>query len=92
MSRFSCCTEDQNRQTGTEALFHTVVLRLGGILVLMLTMGGWSDVLHVLMAFLGEAVCLLPCQDLLQAVLKGLCQSPLSFICNSLSHVTIFIL
>uniref|UniRef100_A0A3Q3XSB0 Uncharacterized protein n=1 Tax=Mola mola TaxID=94237 RepID=A0A3Q3XSB0_MOLML len=72
--------EDQNRQTGTEALFHTVVLRLGGILVLMLTMGGWSDVLHVLMAFLGEAVCLLPCQDLLQAVLKGLCQSPLSFI------------
>lgn len=49
---------------------HTVVLRLGALLVLMLTVGDWSDVLHVLITFLGEAVCLLPSQDLLQAVLK----------------------
>lgn len=64
------CTEDQNRQTGTEALLHSVVLRLGALLVLMLTIGDWSDVFHVLITFLGEAVCLLPSQDLLQAVLK----------------------
>jgi len=38
--------------------------------VLMLTLGNWSDVLHMLIAFLGEAVCLMPSQDLLQAVLK----------------------
>lgn len=66
----SFCTEDQNRQTGSQALSHTVVLRLGALLVLMLTVGDWSDVLHVLIAFLGEAACLLPSQDLLQAVLK----------------------
>ncbi|CAJ1052075.1 transmembrane protein 82-like [Xyrichtys novacula] len=62
--------EDQNRHSGPEALLHTVVLRLGALLVLMLTVGDWTDVLHVLITFLGEAVCLLPSQDLLQAVLK----------------------
>ncbi|XP_041801566.1 transmembrane protein 82-like [Chelmon rostratus] len=61
--------EHQNRQTGTEALLHTAVLRLGALLVLMLTVGDWSDVLQVLITFLGEAVCLLPSQDLLQAEL-----------------------
>ncbi|XP_056292686.1 transmembrane protein 82-like [Pseudoliparis swirei] len=62
--------EDQQRQTGKKVLLDTVVLRLGGLLVLMLTVGNWSDVLHVLIAFLGEAVCLLPSQDLLKAALK----------------------
>uniref|UniRef100_A0A4W6EQH0 Transmembrane protein 82 n=1 Tax=Lates calcarifer TaxID=8187 RepID=A0A4W6EQH0_LATCA len=71
--------EDQQRQTGAEALLHTVVLRLGALLVLMLTVGDWSDVLHVLITFLGEAVCLLPSQDLLQAVLK-VCTKNLSYI------------
>ncbi|XP_029946878.1 transmembrane protein 82-like [Salarias fasciatus] len=62
--------EDQHRQPGAEALLHTVVVRLGGLLVLMLTLGSWSDVLHVLVAFVGEGVCMLPSQDLLQAALK----------------------
>lgn len=35
----------------------------------MVTAGDWSDVLQVLITFLGEAVCLLPSQDLLEAVL-----------------------
>ncbi|XP_010773588.1 transmembrane protein 82-like isoform X1 [Notothenia coriiceps] len=62
--------EDQHRKPGTEALFHTVVLRLGALLVLVLTVGNWSDVLHVLITFLGEAVSLLPSQDLLRASLQ----------------------
>ncbi|XP_075893102.1 transmembrane protein 82-like [Nelusetta ayraudi] len=62
--------EDQNRQAVTEAQLHSVVLRLGALLVLMLTVGHWADVFHVLIAFLGEAVCLLPSQDLLKAALK----------------------
>ncbi|XP_074524860.1 transmembrane protein 82-like [Halichoeres trimaculatus] len=62
--------EDQSRHTIQEALLQTVVLRLGAILVLMLTVGDWSDILHVLITFLGEAVCLLPSQDLLQAIIK----------------------
>lgn len=36
----------------------------------MLAMGYWSDVFQILIAFLGEAVCLLPSWDLLQALLK----------------------
>lgn len=67
---FSFYAEDQQRHTGAEALLHTVVLRLGALLVLMLTVGDWFDVLHVFVTFLGEAACLLPSQDLLQAVLK----------------------
>lgn len=63
-------TEDQNRQAVNQAQLHSVVLRLGALLVLMLTVGHWADVLHVLMAFLGEAVCLLPSQDLLEAAVK----------------------
>ncbi|RVE73170.1 hypothetical protein OJAV_G00048220 [Oryzias javanicus] len=62
--------EDQQRRAGTENLLHTVVMRLGGLLVLMLTVGNWSDVLHVLVSFLGEGVCLLSSGDLLQAALK----------------------
>ncbi|MEQ2187244.1 hypothetical protein GOODEAATRI_002695 [Goodea atripinnis] len=62
--------EEQQRLTVTETLLQTVVLRLGGLLVLMLAVGYWSDVLHVLIAFLGEGVCLLPSQDLLQAALQ----------------------
>ncbi|KAM3877786.1 transmembrane protein 82-like [Diretmus argenteus] len=64
--------EEQHRQAATEALLHSVVVRLGGLLVLVLMVGHWSDALHVLISFLGEAVCLLPSQDLLQAVLKTL--------------------
>ncbi|XP_027858868.1 transmembrane protein 82-like [Xiphophorus couchianus] len=62
--------EEQHRLSITEALLRTVVLRLGGLLVLMLAVGNWTDVLHILVAFLGEGVCLLPSEDLLQAALK----------------------
>ncbi|XP_072308384.1 transmembrane protein 82 [Eucyclogobius newberryi] len=62
--------DGQNRQSATEALIHSVVVRLGALLVLMLTVGDWTDVFHVLVAFLGEAVCMLPSQDILQAVIK----------------------
>uniref|UniRef100_A0A3B3UKC7 Transmembrane protein 82 n=1 Tax=Poecilia latipinna TaxID=48699 RepID=A0A3B3UKC7_9TELE len=64
--------EEQHRLSITEALLRTVVLRLGGLLVLMLAVGNWTDVLHILVAFLGEGVCLLPSEDLLQAALKVL--------------------
>lgn len=67
---FSFHAENQQRQTARDSLLHTAVQRLGAILVLMLTVGDWSDVLHVLITFLGEAACLLPSQDLLEAVLK----------------------
>ncbi|KAK0135848.1 Transmembrane protein 82 [Merluccius polli] len=62
--------EEQHRQAGLEVLLRSAVLRLGALMVLMLTVGHWSDVLHVLITFLGEAVCLLSSQDLIVALLK----------------------
>lgn len=45
----------------------------------MLTVGDWSDVIHVLITFLGEAVCLLPSHDLLEAVLQVCINSVILF-------------
>ena len=44
-----------------------MAVRLGGLLVLMLTVGRWADVVHILICFLGEAVCLVAARDLLAA-------------------------
>ncbi|XP_026870320.1 transmembrane protein 82 isoform X4 [Electrophorus electricus] len=62
---------DQDQQSGGQALFNTVMVRLGGLLVLMLTLGSWVDVLHTLVCFIGEAACLLPAQDLLNGTFKS---------------------
>ncbi|KAI1892644.1 hypothetical protein AGOR_G00135690 [Albula goreensis] len=62
--------DEQHRRPGREAMLKNVVVRLGGLLVLMLTVGRWGDVLHILMCFLGEASCVIPSQDLLEAVLN----------------------
>ncbi|XP_070695812.1 transmembrane protein 82 isoform X2 [Pempheris klunzingeri] len=59
--------EEQHRLPGSQAVLNTVVVRLGGLMVLMLTVGRWADVLHILMCFLGEACCLIPTMDLLDA-------------------------
>ncbi|XP_054465513.1 transmembrane protein 82 [Anoplopoma fimbria] len=62
--------EEQHRLPGSQAVLNTVVVRLGGLTVLMLTVGRWADVLHILMCFLGEASCLIPTKDLLDAALS----------------------
>ncbi|KAM9856350.1 transmembrane protein 82 [Aulostomus maculatus] len=59
--------EEQHRQPAGQATLNTVAVRLGGLMVLMLTVGRWADVLHILMCFLGEASCLIPTMDLLDA-------------------------
>uniref|UniRef100_UPI003AAE1837 transmembrane protein 82 n=1 Tax=Centroberyx gerrardi TaxID=166262 RepID=UPI003AAE1837 len=59
--------EEQHRRPTGQAVLNTVVVRLGGLMVLMLTVGRWADVLHILMCFLGEASCLIPTKDLLDA-------------------------
>ncbi|XP_030280028.1 transmembrane protein 82 [Sparus aurata] len=59
--------EEQHRLPGSQAVLNTVAVRLGGLMVLMLTVGRWADVLHILMCFLGEASCLIPTMDLLDA-------------------------
>uniref|UniRef100_A0A8C7WVY0 Transmembrane protein 82 n=1 Tax=Oryzias sinensis TaxID=183150 RepID=A0A8C7WVY0_9TELE len=59
--------EEQHRLPGSQHLLNTVVVRLGGLMVLMLTVGRWADVLHISLCFLGEASCLIPTMDLLDA-------------------------
>lgn len=61
--------EEQHRLPSSQAVLNTVVVRLGGLMVLMLTVGRWADVIHVLVCFLGEASCLIPTMDLLDAAL-----------------------
>ncbi|KAG9269686.1 transmembrane protein 82 isoform X2 [Astyanax mexicanus] len=68
--------QEQRRQPSGQALLNTVVVRLGGLLVLMLTVGRWADVLHILLCFTGEAACLLPAQDLLESAYKGAADVP----------------
>lgn len=62
---FFCSAEEQHSQPSSQVVLNTVVVRLGGLTVLMLTVGHWADVLHILMCFLGEASCLIPNRDLL---------------------------
>ncbi|XP_034027462.1 transmembrane protein 82 [Thalassophryne amazonica] len=59
--------EEQHRLPSSQAVLNTVTVRLGGLMVLMLTVGRWADVFHILICFLGEASCLLPTVDLLDA-------------------------
>ncbi|XP_054904234.1 transmembrane protein 82 isoform X2 [Poeciliopsis prolifica] len=59
--------EEQHRLPSSQAVLNAVVVRLGGLMVLMLTVGRWADVFHILICFLGEASCLIPNMDLLDA-------------------------
>lgn len=58
---------EQQRQPSSQAALHTVVVRLGGLFVLLLTVGQWADMFHVLICFFGEVACLFPSEDLLKA-------------------------
>ncbi|XP_053942101.1 transmembrane protein 82 isoform X3 [Cuculus canorus] len=53
--------------TGARAPHQTVLVRMGGLFVLLLTVGRWSDVLHVLFSLLGELWCLLRAGVMLEA-------------------------
>ncbi|XP_054904233.1 transmembrane protein 82 isoform X1 [Poeciliopsis prolifica] len=74
--------EEQHRLPSSQAVLNAVVVRLGGLMVLMLTVGRWADVFHILICFLGEASCLIPNMDLLDAAssqVSGFLQRPLNW-------------
>ncbi|XP_061760768.1 transmembrane protein 82 [Nerophis ophidion] len=62
--------EEHHSLPPSQAVLNAVMVRLGGLMVLMLTVGRWADVLHILVCFLGEASCLIPTRDLLDAALQ----------------------
>ncbi|XP_019746728.1 transmembrane protein 82 isoform X2 [Hippocampus comes] len=59
--------DEQHDLPANQALLISLAVRLGALMVLMLTVGRWADVLHILVCFLGEASCLIPATDLLNA-------------------------
>uniref|UniRef100_A0A8D2JHG5 Transmembrane protein 82 n=1 Tax=Varanus komodoensis TaxID=61221 RepID=A0A8D2JHG5_VARKO len=51
--------QEEQRQNPTEQMaYQTVVVRMGGLLVLLMTVGRWMDIVNVLISLVGEAWCL----------------------------------
>ncbi|NXV22739.1 TMM82 protein, partial [Cepphus grylle] len=51
--------EESRQSAGGRAVYQTVLVRMGGLFILLLTVGRWTDVFHVLVSLLGELWCLL---------------------------------
>ncbi|KFP08472.1 Transmembrane protein 82, partial [Calypte anna] len=52
---------------GGQSIYQTVLVRMGGLFILLLTVGQWADVLHVLVSLVGEFWCLLQAGALLES-------------------------
>ncbi|XP_068068909.1 transmembrane protein 82 [Anomalospiza imberbis] len=59
--------EESRQSTGRGPAFRTVVVRMGGLFILLLTVGRWTDILHVFVSLLGEIWCLLRSGVLLES-------------------------
>ncbi|XP_076212336.1 transmembrane protein 82 [Aptenodytes patagonicus] len=59
--------EEPRQSTGGRPVYQTVLVRMGGLFILLLTVGRWTDVLHVLVSLLGELWCLLRAGVMLEA-------------------------
>ncbi|NXJ99009.1 TMM82 protein, partial [Corythaixoides concolor] len=59
--------EEPRASAGGRAVYQTALVRLGGLFILLLTVGRWSDVLHVFVSLLGEFWCLLRARAMLEA-------------------------
>lgn len=58
-------TEEQRLSPGLQSQVQTVLVRMGGLFVLLLTVGRWLDLLGVLVSLLGELWCLMSVRTLL---------------------------
>ncbi|NXA00374.1 TMM82 protein, partial [Nesospiza acunhae] len=59
--------EESRQSTGRGAAFRTVLVRMGGLFILLLAVGRWTDILHVFVSLLGELWCLLHSGVLLES-------------------------
>ncbi|XP_063798150.1 transmembrane protein 82 [Pseudophryne corroboree] len=50
--------EEQNQKPTEQMAYQTVFVRMGGLLILMMTVGRWSDILHIFISLVGELWCL----------------------------------
>ncbi|XP_072887934.1 transmembrane protein 82 [Hemitrygon akajei] len=51
--------EEQKQNPNEKMAYQTVAVRMGGLLILTLTVGRWIDVAHVLLSVIGEVWCLI---------------------------------
>ncbi|XP_007905156.2 transmembrane protein 82 isoform X1 [Callorhinchus milii] len=58
--------EEQKQKSSEQSCIQTVCVRMGGLLILTLTVGRWVDVLHVLLSLLGELWCLIRVANMLE--------------------------
>ncbi|XP_033084081.1 transmembrane protein 82 isoform X2 [Trachypithecus francoisi] len=57
--------EEQRQHPGLQSKVQTVLVRMGGLFVLLLTVGRWLDLLGILVSLLGELWCLVGVRTLL---------------------------
>lgn len=57
--------EEQRLHPGLQSQIQTVLVRMGGLFVLLLTVGRWLDLLGILISLLGELWCLVGVRSLL---------------------------
>ncbi|XP_038387832.1 transmembrane protein 82 isoform X2 [Canis lupus familiaris] len=57
--------EEQRQQPGLQGQVQTLLVRMGGLFVLLLTVGSWLDLLGILLSLLGELWCLASIHTLL---------------------------
>ncbi|XP_038677579.1 transmembrane protein 82 isoform X4 [Scyliorhinus canicula] len=59
--------EEQKQNPTEQSIYQTVGVRMGGLLILTLTVGRWADVLHVILSLFGEMLCLLQAGTMMEA-------------------------
>ncbi|XP_075462034.1 transmembrane protein 82 isoform X2 [Ascaphus truei] len=51
--------EEQQQNPSEQMAYQTVFVRMGGLLILMMTVGRWADILHIMISLVGEMWCLI---------------------------------
>lgn len=57
--------EEQHQNPTEQMAYQTVFVRMGGLLILMMTVGRWADILHIVISLVGELWCLVHAGDML---------------------------
>ncbi|XP_048374902.1 transmembrane protein 82 [Sphaerodactylus townsendi] len=50
--------EEQRQNPSQQMVYQTVFVRMGGLLILLMTVGRWTDILNIFISLLGEVWCL----------------------------------
>ncbi|XP_058017479.1 transmembrane protein 82 isoform X1 [Ahaetulla prasina] len=62
--------EEQHHNPNQQMAFQTVFVRMGGLLVLLMTVGQWRDIVNILISLVGEIWCLTRSGSMLEVCRK----------------------